>query len=388
MPESQPLILLVEDEPSMQMLFGFAIKKAGYQVVKAGNGKEALAELEKATPAAIVSDIMMPEMDGFEFREALLEHDELREIPFLFLTAYNSEDNILKGIGQEADDFISKTDGAQVVVSKLKNMMRKRARIKGKIVDEMDEASRSTGVLLQPPVPPTVEGFRIEHFQRSHQHIPGGDFIDYLKTDNGWIAVLADVMGKRWKAWVFAHAYAAYIRSSLRAAAGSVNTPGSKPHQVGPAKLLEHLNRLIHEDEQVETTLCALTLLQLVPGENGITLGNALQYPLLCCRAETGLVEEVQVESTTLLGLTPNGRFEQRFISLEPGDVLLAFTDGLSEISSSKDQTGGFKMLKDVVTNLFSQQRLSPEAVFQQLLRQAGVTEAPDDASIILITKT
>lgn len=371
----------------MQMLFGFAIKKGGYEVIKAGNGKEALEALSKTTPAAIVSDIMMPDMDGFEFRDVLLENPALREIPFLFLTAYNSEDNILRGIGQDVDDFIPKTEGAQVVVSKLKNAMRKRAHIKSRVVDEMDQASRSTGILLQPPSTPSVRGFEIAHMQKSHQQVPGGDFIDYLETPDGYLLVLADVMGKRWKAWVFAHAYAAYIRSSLRVMAAEAETIADASRSLTPARLLNRLNTVIYNDERVETTLCALTLLKLIPGHDGITLSNALQYPLLCCRAQTGQVEEVQVESSTLLGLSRNGQFQERFIPMEPGDVLLAFTDGLSEIYRGDDQTKGFALLKTIVAELFANKTLSPAAIFDYMLEQSGLEGPPDDASIILVTK-
>lgn len=371
----------------MQILFGFAIKKGGYEIVKAGNGKEALEALSKVTPAAIISDIMMPEMDGFEFREVLLENPALREIPFLFLTAYNSEDNILKGIGQDADDFIPKTEGAQVVVSKLKNVMRKRARIQDKIVEEMGQASKSTGILLQPPAAPKLKGFHISQVQQSHEHVPGGDFIDYLETPDGYLLVLADVMGKRWKAWVFAHAYAAYIRSSLRVMAAEIDTGAEAAKHLTPARLLNRLNAVIYNDERVETTLCALTLIKLIPGQQGLTLSNALQYPLLCCRADTGAVEEVQVECSTLLGLSPQGEFEERYLPMQPGDVLLAFTDGLSEIYNSDDQTKGFQMLKTIVEDLFSKGELQPGAIFTALLEKSGRDGPPDDASLIVVTK-
>lgn len=386
MSESKPVILLVEDEPSMQLLFGFAIKKGGYEVVKASNGKEALEALSKQMPAAIISDIMMPEMDGFEFREILLGTPGLQSIPFLFLTSYNSEDNILKGIGQKADDFISKTEGAQVVVSKLKNLMRKRAEIESRITNELDQASKSTGILLQPPDAPEIAGFEIEHLQKSYHNIPGGDFIDFLQTPDGCLIVVADVMGKRWKAWVFAHAYAGYIRSSLRVMADE--SDNNSEHNCRPAGLLNRLNALLFNDEQVETTLCALTLLKLESGAGGITMSNAFQYPLLCCRAGTGELEEVQVDYGTMLGLKAQSDFQERFISMQQGDVLLAFTDGLSELYGKENQTKGFEMLKIIVQKLFEEGNLSPQTVYESMMREANLSEPDDDVTMILVRKT
>ncbi|MBF0586765.1 response regulator [Prosthecochloris sp. N3] len=83
----QRSILLVEDQPNTRRLISFTLKKAGYQVHEAENGRDALDLCRQAEPDLILCDVMMPVMDGFEFREHLLADKQLQHIPFIFLSA-------------------------------------------------------------------------------------------------------------------------------------------------------------------------------------------------------------------------------------------------------------------------------------------------------------
>ncbi|AXJ00320.1 sigma-B regulation protein RsbU (phosphoserine phosphatase) [Cyclonatronum proteinivorum] len=380
--ETKKKVLLVDDEVAMQKLFGFALRKGGFEVLSASNGNEALEVLSETIPDAIVCDIMMPELDGFGLRNILKMSPELYEIPFLFLSAFNTEENIIKGIDLDADDFISKTDGSNVVVSKLKNVIRKREHIRSKLVGEMQAASHATGVLLDAPDPPEVPGYTIDHFHQSHEGIPGGDFIDYTDINENLLCVLGDVMGKRWKAWVFAHAYAAYVRSSLR-----VMTSGDDTENAGPAAILNRLNRVLFRDDQVNESTLALTLVMLEPEKGIVRVSNVMQYPLLHCHAADGTVTEVQPKSTTVLGIRPNAEFDELSVNLAPGDVIVAFTDGLSELFMSEDQAKGFRMVKECLEELFAERELSASLIVEELLKKAGVKLMRDDATLLFIRR-
>ena len=79
-------ILIVDDEPDVLKLLGERLSKAGYEVVKASSGKEAIALVEKTMPALVILDIAMPGMDGSEVAAALRKNPATSEIPILFLT--------------------------------------------------------------------------------------------------------------------------------------------------------------------------------------------------------------------------------------------------------------------------------------------------------------
>ena len=81
-------VLVVEDDPISREMLARTLRKAGcHQVWEAGNGRQALAQLAEETPDVILLDLMMPEMDGFEFIEALQQDETRREIPVVLLTA-------------------------------------------------------------------------------------------------------------------------------------------------------------------------------------------------------------------------------------------------------------------------------------------------------------
>ncbi len=383
MSDSSKTVLLVEDELSMQTLFAFAISKEGYEVVKASDGKEALELLSEVKPVAIVSDIMMPELDGFALRKMLKMSPEYKDIPFIFLSAYNSEENIIKGIDLEADDFVPKTDGASVLVKKLHHVIKKRQAAKQSVVREMDEASRTTGRLVNAVKPPAMPGFTIDHYHKTHKGVPGGDFIDYVKLGNSTLCVLGDVMGKEWKAWVFAHAYVAYIRSTIR-----VLTSGHKEGALSAAQVMNKLNQLVFEDDQVGETTCAISLLVVDSDNKTVHFSNALQYPLLHYKAADQSITEIQPETTDLLGLRPESNFAEITFTLEPGDAAVCCTDGISELFGEEGQVKGFQMLKESLRDSFNEGEQSASEIVSRFLGQAGEEPLKDDATLLMIRRT
>ena len=80
-------ILVVEDDPGIREMLCRQLRKENWKVVEAENGKEALFKLNKYTPKLILSDLMMPEMDGFELVHRLRQHEQWRDIPVIILTA-------------------------------------------------------------------------------------------------------------------------------------------------------------------------------------------------------------------------------------------------------------------------------------------------------------
>ncbi len=101
-------ILIVEDNIPLLEGIRELLEFSGYDVLAAENGREALSILDNDTPDLIVSDIMMPEMDGYEFHAAVRERPEFVEIPFIFLTAKGEKADVRRGKEIGADDYITK----------------------------------------------------------------------------------------------------------------------------------------------------------------------------------------------------------------------------------------------------------------------------------------
>ena len=104
----KPLIMVVEDDFALLEGIRELLELTNYQVVPATNGVEALELLNRYQPDLIVSDIMMPEMDGYEFHSKVRERFELLTVPFIFLTARGEKMDIRRGKSMGADDYITK----------------------------------------------------------------------------------------------------------------------------------------------------------------------------------------------------------------------------------------------------------------------------------------
>jgi two-component system sensor histidine kinase/response regulator len=105
---SSPLILVVEDDLALLEGVSELLKLSDYGVLTATNGVEALEILKDNRPDLIVSDIMMPEMDGYAFHEAVRERPDMYTIPFIFLTARGEKRDIRRGKASGVDDYITK----------------------------------------------------------------------------------------------------------------------------------------------------------------------------------------------------------------------------------------------------------------------------------------
>jgi two-component system alkaline phosphatase synthesis response regulator PhoP len=118
-------ILLVDDEPDILEFMEYNLRKEGYQVLLAHNGKEAVDIAKKEKPHLIIMDIMMPVMDGIEACRHIRGMPELQHTVIAFLTARNEEYSQIAGFDVGADDYISKPIKPRVLVSRIKALLRR-----------------------------------------------------------------------------------------------------------------------------------------------------------------------------------------------------------------------------------------------------------------------
>lgn len=111
-----PTILVVDDELDAQKLLSLILARAGYQVLTASNGAEALAQAEHARPDLIILDVMMPAMDGYEVLRRLRAHPLLSSTPVIMLSAKSEVRDRVAGLRSGADDYVPKpADSAELV---------------------------------------------------------------------------------------------------------------------------------------------------------------------------------------------------------------------------------------------------------------------------------
>lgn len=115
-------ILVVEDDPEMQSFISSQLGNA-YSVMNASNGKEALKILSENTISLVVSDVMMPEMNGFELCRTLKTNIEYSHIPIILLTAKATIQSKIEGIELGADDYIEKPFSTEYLLARIANLL-------------------------------------------------------------------------------------------------------------------------------------------------------------------------------------------------------------------------------------------------------------------------
>ncbi|WP_187263855.1 hybrid sensor histidine kinase/response regulator transcription factor [Pontibacter beigongshangensis] len=129
-PKSRPVVLLVEDNED----FRFYLKDnlgVHFEMLEAKNGKEGWQKALAHLPDLIVSDLMMPEMDGIALCTKIKQDARTSQIPFVMLTAHKAEELQLKGLGLGANDFISKPFNFEILLSRLQNLIAQRRQLQG-----------------------------------------------------------------------------------------------------------------------------------------------------------------------------------------------------------------------------------------------------------------
>jgi DNA-binding response OmpR family regulator len=116
-------ILIVDDDPDVRSLYRLVLKQEGLEVIEAESGREALAKVRAESPALILLDIMMPEMDGYEVCRRLRADPQTARVPVLMCSAKGTSDDLKTGLRVGADDFVTKSAGPRVLVDRILSLL-------------------------------------------------------------------------------------------------------------------------------------------------------------------------------------------------------------------------------------------------------------------------
>ncbi len=115
-------VLCVEDEQEIRENIAEILRDEGFEVFEAGNGKKGFEVFLQAKPDIVVSDIMMPELDGYGLLKLIRENKNARNntVPFIFLTALGQKDSVVKGVELSANDYLVKPIDFELMIAKIK----------------------------------------------------------------------------------------------------------------------------------------------------------------------------------------------------------------------------------------------------------------------------
>jgi two-component system phosphate regulon response regulator PhoB len=120
-----PFILVVEDEDALATLLQYNLEKEGYQVALAGDGEEALTQIDERLPDLVVLDWMLPKVSGIEVCRRLRASPKTRNLPIMILTARGEESDRVRGLDTGADDYLVKPFAMSELSARLRAVLRR-----------------------------------------------------------------------------------------------------------------------------------------------------------------------------------------------------------------------------------------------------------------------
>lgn len=167
--ESLPLLLVVEDNADMRRYMRNHLE-ADYRIIEANNGAEGVDKATEEIPDVVISDVMMPKMDGFELCRRLKTDEKTSHIPIILLTAKAASESKLEGLKTGADDYLVKPFDAMELIIRIKNLIEQRRKLRERFQRE---------VTLQPhdiPITPAAEQFLNKAKETVENHLSDGNF--------------------------------------------------------------------------------------------------------------------------------------------------------------------------------------------------------------------
>ena len=364
--DSSYKILVVDDEPDLEPLvlqrMRPQIRSGKYSFVFAQNGVQALERLiEYPDIDLVLSDINMPKMDGLTLLEQVSNaHPNIRCV---IISAYGDMKNIRTAMNRGAFDFVTKPldfEDIQVTIERaLRHLDEWRHALSSRdklvmLQNELDIASNIQQAIL-PTVFPSEDDYQVFGSMQPARDI-GGDFFDVIRLENGSIGLaVADVSGKGVSAALFMMS----VRTLLKGAAIGKSDPCDVLHEV---------NSMLSENND---TMMFVTILYAVydPATGVLTYANGGHPPPLLFHKD-GTSTLLPLTGGAMLGVLPDLQFEQSNVTLSAGDILVCYTDGVTEAINDHAEEFGVERLQETLVRASSS---NPKEISQSI--QAAVKE-------------
>ena len=380
--ELNATLLVVDDDPDLLRVVKFYLTKQKFTVLTASDGNEAL-ELMNKTPEVelVLSDVMMPGMNGLDLVKAIREKPEWRELPVLLISAEGESQKKVMGLSLGADDFLSKPFNFEELIARVKNHLRLRRlqkevqlaneelkRKNEQFLEDL-EAARGVQMALLPDQLPQNEAFEVSSRYKPLTQV-GGDFFDVVMLDDAQkVGVLiADVCG---------HGIAAAFITAMT----KITFRNACFESLEPGEVLTNMNKVLTSNLQGGFVTAFYAIFDLQTRE--MRYAGAGHPPLLWHQKASGNIVELESEAT-FLGFFHPVDFPQGAVTLASEDRLYFYTDGIYESCDANGEMYGrerfYELLKKLaVENL----QVTLEKLESGVLDFVGQEALEDDLTLV-----
>ncbi len=328
-------ILVVDDVEANRDLLSRRLLRQGHVVEQAEDGQQALDRLADGAWDLVLLDVMMPVLDGIATLTAMKQHETLRDIPVIMISANTELETVVRCIELGADDYLPKPFdpvllrarvGSSLEKKRLRDRERERAR---RMQHDLEVGARIQRDFL-PDALPQVPGYSLAaRFEPARE--VGGDFYDAFRLGDGRVAlVLGDVCDKG----VGAALFMALFRSLIRAVLGTQRVP-SADDSLGDLErrvlaVVAATNDYIATTHGRANMFATLFIGALDPASGTIVYVNGGHEPPRVV-SDAGGVRAMLPPTGPAVGMLPEIPFLAAHCTLAPGEALLVLSDGVTE---------------------------------------------------------
>jgi len=382
------VVLVVDDEAPIRDILSFYLKRAGYQVLLAENGKVALEEMAKLQPDLILSDLRMPEMAGDDLCQKVKGDPKTRDIFFVLVSAMDGLASKIGGLNMGADDMISKPFHAQEVMAKVESAFRiigmqkeiKRQNLELTRFQERMTAELALAARLQMGLLPGIPGL-VSGSCYTHRYLPaegiGGDIYTIIPLPDHCVAfMIADVSGHGVTAALISAMVKTFFESQVRLGHG-------------PLAWAQAMNRDLARSTLAEQFATAF-LARLDPDHDTMQYVSAGHpAPLLIHQGAGGGRNHLSVLGGKgyMLGIGEELPFVEQSCALEKGDRLVFYTDGLVEVEREDRQLLGEEGLLEICMDLPADEELAADQIIEKTITYSQDAPFSDDVTLVLLDR-
>ena len=368
-------LLLVDDNPSNLQMLMATLGGRGYTLLAARSGEDALSIAYRAQPSLILLDIMMPGIDGYETCRALKKEPVTRDAAVIFLSALDDPKDKVKGLNLGAVDYIAKPFLPEEVIARVETHLTIQ-RLSRELQARYDDIEHELTVVaevqknLLPQQLPDIKGLHLAAYYQTSRYA-GGDYYDIIQlNDQQWGIFVADVSGHGTRAAVLMAMTYAFFHAF--------------PHNANdPERLLDYMNDQLLPICQADFVTALYTVYDAARGT--IHYASSGHMPPLLYRPDTNEHLTLACQPVCPLGVFPYDRISTAQQQLQPGDVIVFYTDGVSERMNADKALYGVDRLQRVIADSASQQ---PEEAIATIIKDvdrfAEGIPAEDDQTVLL----
>ena len=368
-------ILVIDDDPAVQILLKRMLEKQGYEVVAVSNGENGIAQAIVSNPALIICDWLMPGLSGLDVCRYIKKDPNLSTTFFILLTSLDSEADRVKGLDAGADDFITKPIEQNEMQARVRaglrlHQMSQDLKAQKQILEaELSEAADYVRSLLPMPM---LHPFNINYTFIPSQQL-GGDCFDYYWLDPDYLAIyLLDTAGHGLKATLPSISVLNLLRSRA--------LKGLNYYQ--PKEVLNALNSTFQMSYQNDKYLTIWYGVYNIIRRELIYSSAGHPPAILLDRSN-----DIQLLKTPgmPIGMFPEVKYTNGFCKIEKNSTLYIFSDGAYEISLSDGQLMGLENFIQRVKRLYHVSSSPLENILNCLVDLNSKNTFDDDLSILQI---